>query len=268
MSGEVKIISSFTKAPSGLGMAVHNAAFAAAAPDFRYVPRTVESCEGGIKGIIEQGIYGTTVSMPFKEQVLPYLNLVDPVAQAIGSVNTILNKNGFLEGYNYDWLGAVKSLQEATSLEGKNAAIIGAGGAARAIAYGLVRHGCMVAVFNRTPERAGQLAARFNIPAGGNLDAVGDFGYDILINATPVGSAGSQAMPVHESAVKEGKVVMDIVTMPMETSLLRYAKSKECKIVSGYRMYLYQAAAQFELWTGKKAPFEVMEKAALEALKH
>lgn len=269
IDNETKFVGLFTRNPTNLGSAMHNAAYEYLGLNFVYLPFLVENLEGAVAGARALNFRGASVSIPFKQNVIKYLDNIDPVSERIGAVNTVINDKGVLTGYNTDCAGAVEALLEVTELSGRRAFLIGAGGAARAIAYSLKENGSSVFVFNRSPEKARETADRLGLSFGGSLEEiVKKGGYDILINATPVGSAPKIGESViNEAALQEGKIVMDIVSTPIETTLLRYAESKGCKVVHGYRMLLHQAAAQFELFTGQKAPFEVMERAVLEALR-
>ncbi len=269
IDNKTKVVGLFTQNPTNLSAAMHNAAYERLGLNFAYIPFHVENIENAVAGARALNFRGASVSIPFKQEVMQYLDRIDPAAERIGAVNTIINDKGVLTGYNTDWTGAVEALLEMTELNSRRAFIIGAGGAARAIAYGLKESGSSVFVFNRSPEKAVELAGRLGLSFGGSLEDIvkkGDYG--ILINTTPVGSAPKIGESViKEAALQEGKIVMDIVSTPIETKLLRYAKSNGCKVVHGYRMLLHQAAAQFELFTGQKAPFEAMEHAVLEALR-
>ncbi len=270
IDNKTKVVGLFTQNPTNLSAAMHNAAYEHLGLNFAYIPFHVENLEGAIEGVKALNFRGASVSMPLKQEVMRYIlpSNVDPLAAYIGAVNTVVNDDGALKAYNTYWIGAVSALEEVCDLNGRKVFLVGSGGTAKAIAYGLTLTGCTVVVFNRTPSEAKKLATHFGISLGGSLEDVARAGdYDVLINATPVGTPpNEQESVVDEAIVKAGKVVMDVVAKPRETTLLRYAESKGCKVVYGYRMLLHQAAAQFELFTGQKAPFEVMERAVLEAL--
>ncbi len=257
-----KIVVLLAEDPGELGVRMHNVAYKHLGLNFAYFPIVVKA--DGLKTSIDRmrelGLKGASVTMPFKQEVIRYLDAVDVIAKEIGAVNTIVNDSGFLRGYNCDWIGAVEALKEACPLESKRAILVGAGGAARAIAYGLRESGTNAVVFNRTQEKAKELAAAFGLSFGGGLeDLVRAGDYDLLISTTPVNV-------IDEAVLLKGTMVMDVVSVPLETQLLREAKAKGCKIVPGYRMLLHQAVEQFKLFTGQKAPFEVMENAAREYL--
>lgn len=266
---DTHLITSFAAKQNSLGAAMHNAGYQALGVNFVYIPITTDDIEKAIAGVRGFNMLGNTVSMPHKQEVMKYLDEIDPVAKRIGAVNTVSNNNGVLTGYNSDWVGAMTALKEVTDIKGKKVILIGAGGAARAIVYGLVQEEAKVTIYNRTAERAKSLADDFGVEYGGTLlDLVKVSSYDIVINATSVGSlaSGVDESIVDEAFFRENTVAMDIVTVPAETKFLKKAKSNGSKYVYGYRMLIHQALFQMELFTGKKAPFEVMEKALLGAL--
>ena len=266
---ETSLIPSFAAAQSSLGAAMHNAGYAALGVNFVYIPITTDDIKNAIAGVRGFNLKGNTVSMPHKQAVMQYLDKIDPVAGRIGAVNTVSNDNGVLTGYNSDWIGAMTALREVTELAGKKVVLIGAGGAARAIVYGLVQEKAKVVIYNRTEEKARQLAEDFGVEFGGSLEVLGSVtDYDVVINATSTGSAKSDPdeSVVPEDFFREGVVAMDVVTVPADTPFLKYAQSKGAKVVYGYRMLIHQALFQMELFTGKKAPFAVMEDALQKAL--
>lgn len=258
-----------TENPTNLSAAMHNAGYGAAKLNFIYLPRDVAKgkVDQAINAMRDLGIRGYSVSIPHKEKVAEYLDRVDDVARYIGSVNTVVNNSGTLMGYNTDWTGAMQALKEVTSLEGKVVLLIGAGGASRAIAYGLKRERSDVIVFNRTVEHAEMLANDFGVQFGGGLGDVARFSeiYDIMVNTTSVGYQNGK-IPIYPEHVREGKIVMDIIPVPVETPLLKVAADKGCTIIPGHKMIFYQALPQFELFTGVEAPVDAMEKALLKEL--
>jgi shikimate dehydrogenase len=253
--------------PSRVGQAVHNAMFKHLKLEFCYVAFGIEDVAGAVAAMRSLGIRGYGVTMPHKVTIMEYLDQIDPVAQEVGAVNTVVNDNGVLTGYNLDWLGAVLALEEqGIDLAGKKACLIGAGGAARAVAFGLKKRGAVVSIFNRTPEKARALAEELGVQFGGDLNALSS-DYDVLVHTT---SAGYVSQPgvciVPENILLPGKIVMDVVAEPLETPLIALVRAKACTVIVGYRMRLHQAAAQFELYTGQKPPLEVMEMVLLEAM--
>ena len=254
--------------PSKVGQAIHNAAYQHLGLPYVYVAFGITDSAAAAAAIRTLGVRGVGVTMPHKVTIMPHLDRVDPVAQEIGAVNTIVNDSGVLTGHNVDWLGAMRALEErAVPIAGTRAFVIGAGGAARAVAFGLRERGASVSVFNRTPDKARALADSLGVGFGGGLDALSS-DYDILVHAT---SAGYVSQPgvcvVPERVLEPGKAVMDIVAEPIPSPLQERALAAGCVTIPGYRMRLHQAAAQFEMYTGQEAPLEVMERVLLEAMK-
>ncbi len=248
-----------------LSPVMHNAAFRALGIDAVYVPFDVVDVEGAMRGVRALGIKGLSVTVPHKEAVMDYLDHVDALSRRIGAVNTVINRDGRLEGTNTDWMGAVRAIEEVCPLAGKNALVVGAGGAARAIVMGLLERGAKVHIANRTEKRARRLATSFGCSYSG-LKIPDDISFDILINATTIGMNDDKRLPVDTDVIEKTDVVMDIVYSPLKTRLLREAEAAGCRIVDGLAMLVYQGAAQFELWTGQRAPIEIMRQAALRAL--
>lgn len=270
ITNETQLIVSLAGKQSNLGAILHNSAYQKLDVNFVYVPITTDDIENAIAGVRGFKLRGSTVSMPHKQKVLQYLDKIDSIAQEIGAVNTVHNDRGILTGFNSDWIGAMNALKETTKIEGRKVAVIGAGGVARAIVYGLVKNKANVTIYNRTVEKGKNLAEEFGVEFGGNLTNLSSVNnYDIVINASPVGSVKSNIdeSTVNETFFNNKMVAMDVITVPAKTKFLEYAEEKGAKIVYGYRMLIHQAIFQIELFTGKKAPFEVMEKALLEVIK-
>jgi shikimate dehydrogenase len=204
------------------------------------------------------------VSLPHKETVMAYLDRVDDTARSIGAVNTVTRRGEALEGSNSDWLGAVRALESETNLDGKRAIVLGAGGSARAVVYGLRQRGARVSVLNRSVARAEALAHDLGAERSGPLSALADLSHDVLVNTTSVGLR-SDTSPVPPEAIRPESVVMDLVYDPELTRLLRDARQRGARTISGKWMLVYQAAAQLELWTGREAPIDVMAQAFSEA---
>jgi shikimate dehydrogenase len=199
--------------------------------------------------------------------VLPYLDELDPVAARIGAVNTVVQTNARLIGYNTDWMGAVRALEERLSLHGARVLLLGAGGAARAIAFGLRDRAARITVANRTGAKAEQLARAVGASVTEWIDALDVSPYDVVINATTLGQADSSpsAVELPVEGMNAGQVAMDIVYKPMRTSWLVSLEKKGVTAIFGGRMLLHQAAAQFELYTGRSAPLPVLEDALSRA---
>ncbi|MBM4043329.1 MAG: shikimate dehydrogenase, partial [Planctomycetes bacterium] len=238
--------------------AIHNAAFRECGVDAVYLPFRVDDPAGFIPAFRELPVEGYSVTIPHKQAVIPLLDEVQPLARRIGAVNTIVRRDGRLCGSNADWSAAVKAiesgLQEGEALEGKTVLLLGAGGAARAMAFGLAERGASVAIANRTHDRAVRLAAEVGCEAI-PLSSVGSVAYDILVNGTSLGMhPGVEETPLHASLLRREALVFDSVYNPLETRLLREARAAGCRTVNGLEMFVNQAVEQFELWTRLPAP--------------
>lgn len=254
--------------PYRMAVELHNAAYRELGVDYTFVYFGIENPKEAVRAIRALGIRGMNVSMPFKSEVMPFLDNLDSAAAAIGAVNTINNDNGILTGYNTDFVGAVRALSETTELTGKKVALLGAGGAARAVGYGLAEAGSDVTVFNRSVKKAEELARDFKLTAGGTLDDFSiDDNFDILVNCTSIGFKSPDKSPVPKNRLQKDLVVMDAVFIPLKTRLLKEAGENGCTAVPGVRMLLHQACGQVELYTGCDAPFEAMEKVLDRELK-
>lgn len=245
---------------------IHNAAIAKSGVNAAYFAFKVAFIENAIIAMRELNFRGYSITIPHKITAMRFVDTVDPLAQKIGAINTIVNNNGKLTGYNTDCLGAVHALASATKLAGKHVYVIGNGGAARAIVAGLVNEKAKVTVWGRDKQKAELLAREFGA-SGNDLTHI-DANYDILINTTPIGMHPNiSEMPIPADILIKRKIVFDIVYNPLETLLLKTAKKKGCKVISGTEMFLEQAYAQFELFTDKKAPKEIMRKVLLKELR-
>ncbi|MBQ9026517.1 MAG: shikimate dehydrogenase [Methanobrevibacter sp.] len=249
---------------------MHNAAFKKLDMDYVYTAFDVnpKDLENAIKGAEALNIKGFNVTIPHKIEVMKYLNEIDEVAKLIGAVNTIDFKN--LKGYNTDGIGAIKAIEEVTSVKNKNVVVAGAGGASRAISFYLAKYGVdTLTILNRNVEKAQKLSEDVlkselidNVLSGQINDMSLDDA-DILINTTPVGMHPNVDVdPIaSKDQMHEDLVVFDAVYNPNETVLLKEAIKADAKPVYGIKMLLYQGAESFEIWTGKKAPIDVMEDA-------
>ena len=255
-----------------LSPTMHNAAFKACGIDAVYIPLATAELETAFAGIKALPFTGVSVTVPHKVAIMPMLDAIDPVAEKIGAVNTLLFKqraDGRVQcsGVNTDWIGANQALEEVIPLAGASALLLGAGGAARALGFGLKEAGAQVQLHNRSEERGRALAAQLDCPflAAGELRGQRA---DILINATSVGmEPDTESIPIDPDFLSNFRVVMDIVYAPSETRLLREAAERGCLTVPGSAMLLYQAAAQWRLWLGQEPPVEVMREALEAGLK-
>ncbi|MDD5759642.1 MAG: shikimate dehydrogenase [Desulfobulbaceae bacterium] len=249
-----------------LSPAMHNAAFQHLGLNKVYVPFAAADAVAAINAFRALGVRGVSVTIPHKQAVIAELDGIDPVAAKIGAVNTLLISEGRVHGYNTDWLGANAALKQLTPLAGKTVLLLGAGGSARAIGFGLLEEGASIALASRTPGTGQALASALGCPWC-PLEATADFCADILINATSVGMGGNrEKTPVDRGCLTRFRIVMDIVYSPLETRLLREAKAAGCQTINGLSMLLYQGVAQFELWTGCAAPVEIMRQQLMDGM--
>jgi len=248
--------------------AMHRAAFAACGIDARYEAFDVvpEDLAAFVARAREAGVRQLAVSIPHKETILALADDLTEEARAIGAANTVTRRGDRLEAANTDWLGAVRALEErgGAKLDGARAAVLGAGGTARAVGFGLVRRGARVTVLNRTVARAEAVAAHVGAEGAGPLDALAALAPEIVVNTTPVGLA-SDASPVPAGALPPGALVMDAVYEPERTRLLRDAEARGARPLGGKWMLVFQGAEQFRLWTGREAPVDAMARAFDEA---
>jgi shikimate dehydrogenase len=249
-----------------LGPMMHNTAFSELGYNGAYLAFRVKDIGKAVVGIKALGIKGASITIPHKVPVMDFLDELDDTAEKIGAVNTIMNRKNVLTGYNSDGLGAVKALFERTTIKDKNVVILGAGGAARAIGFATISEGARVTVINRTPAKGEELAKDLGADFQ-PISKLNKTACHILINTTPVGMFPDiDAMPVRKQDLDKTMVVMDVVYNPLKTRLLRAAENIGCQTIDGVSMFVYQGAFQLELWTGMKAPVEVMKKAVLDAL--
>jgi shikimate dehydrogenase len=245
---------------------MHNKALKKMGFDENYSAFCVQDIGRAAEGIRGMNIRGASVTIPFKETVMQYLDDIDDDALALGAVNTIVNNNGCLAGYNTDWLGLMLTLKKAMTIKNKTFAVIGAGGTARAAVYGILKEGGIPMIFNRTPEKGKKLAEEFNISFH-SLSAIKKFKAECLINTTSVGMfPHADKAPVKMTALAGYKYVMDVIYNPLKTKLLSDAEKHGCRILSGLDMFVHQGAEQLRLWTGKEPPRALMKNVILKRL--
>jgi len=258
---------------------MHNAAFRKLGIDYVYVPFRVKQDELGkaVEGMRAMNIRGLNVTIPHKVAIIPFLDKLDPLAEKIGAINTIVNEDRMLTGYNTDATGFLQALLEReVEPEGKSTVIIGAGGASRAISFILAERGVNLVIFNRQLARAEDLARRISQVLDKEVKALALNAEnlakalaraDILINATSVGmSPDIDETPVPARLLKPGLIVFDIVYNPIKTRLLLEAEGAGAKTVNGLDMLVWQGALAFEKWTGRQAPLDIMKREAIKAL--
>ena len=256
---------------------IHNAAFKSLSINACYTAFNVTDLKNAVEGIRALGIGGASVTIPHKIEVLKYLDEVDDLALNIGAVNTIVNKDSKLFGTNSDGQGAHKAIQDAgISLKGKKVLVIGSGGASRAVSFTLASKEALSSLVILGRGKQGPLALCSDIKKatgcnaiGGSMDSIEEHIIDasLIINCSPVGMHPNiNESPIDKKNLENIPAVFDIVYNPIETLFLKHAKDGGCKTIDGTKMFLNQAIIQFELWTGKSAPYDVMEKVLLENL--
>lgn len=241
---------------------MHRAAYEALGLDAVYLAFDVvpEGLADAIRGARALSVAQLSVSLPHKEAVIPLLDEVDETARRIGAVNTIVRKGRRLVGSNTDWLGAVRALERERPLPGARAVVLGAGGAARGVVYGLLQRQAHVVVLNRSVPKAEALARALGAHGAGSLQDLPRHPCEVLVNTTSVGLRADES-PVAASAIPAGALVMDAVYEPERTRLLRDAEARGATTLGGKWMLVLQAAEQLRLWSGREAPVDVMAAA-------
>lgn len=242
---------------------MHNAGHKALGIDdkFTYVARRVKiaGLPDFIKEVKTMKIKGISCTIPHKIQVIKYLDEIDKVAKKIGAVNTVINSNSKLKGYNTDWLGIVVPLEKTTSLKNKKVAVLGSGGTTRAAVYGLTKRGAKVTIYARSAGRAMSIVKDFECEAR-SFDSQEEIqNADIIFNATPIGLYPKEKeTPIDKKFISNKQIVFDAIYNPYETRLLREAKEQGAIVIHGMEMLLQQGMAQFKLFTGHDAPEKAM----------
>lgn len=246
-----------------LSPAMHNAAFKKLNIDaeYKYFDVPKEDLHEFMRKAREENIKGFNVSKPHKQAIIKLLDEVDEVVDIIGAVNTVINIDGKFSGTNVDWIGVQDSLKEKTTIKNKNVVILGAGGAARAALYACGKNEAdRITVLNRTAEHAEKLAKEFKCHSG-RLADFSKHNPDIIIQATSAGMNDEKGVElIDKKHIKPGMVVMELIYSPLETKIIKDAKTAGALTITGERMLLNQGFAAFELWTNKKAPREIMEE--------
>ena len=245
---------------------LHNTGFVAAKRDAVYLPFLVEKLQEFLKAIPEFGLRGFSVTLPHKQSVMKYLTACEPMAEKIGTVNTVVvGRNGKLSGSNTDYLGVLRALEKELALRDSRVLIFGAGGSARAAAFALTNAGAEVLICARRESAARELAKA----CGAQVIArrhLASACFELIVNATPVGMYPDQEKSPLSPGELNCEVVMDLIYRPLRTQLLRIAAKRGIKAVSGVEMFLAQGFAQWELWTRRPAPEEAMRRAVMAKL--
>ena len=250
---------------------IHSAAFRELNLDSSYIGYRIPKgeLEGGIEGLKKIKINGFNITIPHKIEMMKYLDKIDESCSIIGAVNTVVNNDGVLKGYNTDMDGFLEPLKKRNvSIQNSKVLLIGAGGAARAIVAGIAKEKAKsIDIANRTIENANNLSEfAKKIGLSANAKKIEDVdnleNYDIIINATSIGLKNEKS-PISFEGVKEKTIVYDIVYAPMNTDFIKKAKEKKLEVIYGYEMLLGQATRAFEIWHEMKAPYNAMKKALL-----
>jgi len=259
---------SIASRPSNFGCTLHNAGYQALNLNFIYKSFKITDQKVLIDAIRVMGIKGCSVSKPFKQSIIKELDELCVTAKDIGSVNTIVNKNRILIGYNTDAFGVEEVLKNIKFNPNDKVLIIGAGGVAKAIIYVLNKLNTIdVTICNRNSKRIDKLDSKYKFSRINWKDR-NRFKADLLINATSIGMYPNiNKMPINKESINNFKSVFDVVVTPLETMLITHAKSLNKNIIYGYQMSFYQAIKQFELYTGVKAPQDVLQKAMFSLLR-
>lgn len=237
------------------GIIIHNKAFEKLKLNNIYVNFLVDDLKKFIKEF-KPMLSGLSITIPFKREIIKCMDKVDPIAKKIGAVNTVIKKNGKLIGYNTDVTGAIKAIESKTKIKGKNVLMIGAGGVARAIGYGIIQKKANLTILNRTVSKAKKLAKELKCSSGSLKEIKKQKNADIIINATSIGMFPNiNKTPIKKQTlkkiIKKNTLVFDSVYNPKKTKLLKEAKKLGCNIVGGYDMFINQAKGQFKLFTGR-----------------
>jgi 3-dehydroquinate dehydratase / shikimate dehydrogenase len=249
-----------------LSPAIMNAAFRRENVNAVYLALHAKTLKDLLSCVREIPIHGLSITMPYKEAILPYLDNTDSHTAKIGACNTVVRaQDGKLYGFNTDTSGVVRPLERRlTTLQDAKILVLGAGGAARAAVFGLKERGAEVYILNRHAAAAQKLARRAHARSIKRAD-LKKLAFDVIINATPVGMGHSRETPLQEKEIN-ARYVFDMIYDPVETPLLRLAKQRGAQIIPGIEMFVHQAARQFEIWTGKPAPQDDMLQVVTLAL--
>jgi shikimate dehydrogenase len=254
---------------------MHNAAFQALKMNACYVPFPVhpDHLKPAVQALVPLGLQGLNVTVPHKVRIIPYLHELSEEARLVGAVNTLELKKGVIIGHNTDGSGFLRSLREEAHFDprGKNFLCIGSGGAARSVCFSLALAGASrIQFWNRNASKADRLAKDIRKRTGADVHVIREASLaqaasvsHCVINATPLGLKQGDALPMAEDLIQRTHLVCDLVYNPRNTPFLKAAKNKKARTLPGLGMLLYQGVTAFEIWTGKKAPVEVMRRALL-----
>jgi shikimate dehydrogenase len=249
-----------------LSPVLQNAGFQARKMDAVFLPFMVRELADFLCSVEPLGIAGFSVTLPHKQSILRHLDDCDPMAAAIGAVNTVVVRGGGkLYGYNTDYVGVLRALERRIPLRGSRALIFGAGGAARAVAFALAQSGASVCVCARRPQAAKALARAVGGEVVERSRLQREF-FDAIVNATPIGMHPVEDRSPLAARELNCRLVFDLIYRPRVTKLMQLAALRGIETVSGVEMFVAQGTAQWEIWTGERAPVEAMRRAVLRAL--
>ncbi len=260
---DTQLCMSLAARPGNFGTRFHNYLYQKLGLNFIYKAFTTDDIEHAVKGVRALGIRGCAVSMPFKESCIPFLDELSASAKAIDSVNTIVNEQGRLKAYNTDYI-AIAKLIEQYRLNPKSRVLVhGSGGMAKAVVAAFRDAGfSRVQVYARNPETGAQLAASCGYEY---IDTPENAAADILVNVTPIGMAGGKeadALSFPETLIEQAQTVFDVVALPSETPLIKYAAARGIATISGAEVAVLQALEQFVLYTGQRPSEQLVAEAA------
>ncbi|HLB25517.1 MAG TPA: shikimate dehydrogenase [Nitrospirota bacterium] len=276
ISGKTKVIAIFgDPIEHTLSPAMHNAAFEAMGLAYAYIPFHIkpEGLGNAVRAIRSLGIVGANITVPHKERVMEFLDEVDPEAKRLGAVNTVVNKDGKLTGFNTDGRGFVRSLKEDAGFEPrmKRVFVCGSGGAARGICFALAGAGVRrIYLYDIDAPKRDRLVADINSAFGRDAarpsEPVPDFvrAADLVVNATPLGMRESDPLPLPEDSFRPGQVFYDIVYNPARTRAVAAAEAAGAKAANGLGMLLWQGVLAFEHWLGRTPPADIMRQALIK----
>jgi len=250
-----------------LSPAMLNAAFRRERVNSVYVPLQTGGMSDLLTIIREIPLSGLSVTMPFKQDILPHLQKTDPLSEKIGACNTVVrSQDGKLYGFNTDVAAIVRPLEKRLQLRNAKVLVLGAGGAARAAVFGLKDKGAEVFILNRTIPTAQKLAREAKAKVA-KREQLAKSTFDVIVNATPIGMRGSKHQSVLAPNEINARLVFDLVYNPIDTPLIKAAREKGLPVITGVEMFVHQGARQFEIWTGKPAPEEEMLRVVVHALR-
>ncbi|MEL6579242.1 MAG: shikimate dehydrogenase [Cyanobacteria bacterium J06621_12] len=256
----------FAKQATYLDVTLHSLAYKRLGLDMCYEARAVDNIADAVQDMRDENLLGCAVSMPYKEQVIQYIDSISPAAKAIGAVNTLINQSGHIVGDNTDWLGARYALQSVVPINNKKVLLLGSGGVAKAIGYMAKTEGAShITIYNRTFGTGISLADKLEAVYAGNLENINrSTSYDIIINATSVGDIDNPVSPIQDKTledlyrINQNLIVMDSIIYPPNTPLISQASQLGCTTVKGTKMLVAQAVEQIKLYTGYSVDTELL----------